>query len=173
MMVINYLEILGEYFPGSEAYTTGAATDYSTLEWITTPIAQADLDAKALYDYIVRKIIDFSLLAKGEIIAGFESTALGTPHWYDSETEDQLNLIGAVTTGVTMPYSCRASSSGMQEINFGGLRSGTDPTGFADSNTTHNSEIVVDGISTYVSITGSEAQTFDQFLIQIQLDLNL
>lgn len=172
-MSINYLEIIGEYFPGSEAYTTGAATDYNNLIWVTTPIPQVDLDARHMYDYIVHKIIDFSILAKGEIIAGFESSALGFPHWYDSQTEDQLNLIGAVTTGVTMPYSCRAAISGLQEINLGGAKLGTDPTGFANSNTTHNAEIIVDGVSTYVSITGTEAQTIDQLLTQIQSDLDL
>ncbi|MNZ06745.1 hypothetical protein D3C78_235020 [compost metagenome] len=41
------------------------------------------------------------------ITAGFMSAALGTPHSYSSDLEDQLNLTGAVLRGLDMPYACR------------------------------------------------------------------
>lgn len=41
------------------------------------------------------------------ITAGFTSGAIGAPHSYSSELDDQLNLTGAVLRGLEMPYACR------------------------------------------------------------------
>lgn len=41
------------------------------------------------------------------ITAGFTSAALGTPHTYSSQLDDQLNLTGAILRGLEMPYACR------------------------------------------------------------------
>lgn len=41
------------------------------------------------------------------ITAGFWSSALGTPHRYDSLLEDQLNLTGAVISAEPAQYPCR------------------------------------------------------------------
>ncbi|MDU9400191.1 hypothetical protein [Pseudomonas sp. zfem003] len=41
------------------------------------------------------------------IISGFQSAALGTPHRYSSQLDDQLNLTGAILRGLDMPYACR------------------------------------------------------------------
>lgn len=41
------------------------------------------------------------------ITAGFTSSALGAPHRYSSDLEDQLNLTGAVLGGSDLPYACR------------------------------------------------------------------
>jgi len=41
------------------------------------------------------------------ITAGFTSAALGAPHNYTSQLDDQLNLTGAVLRGLDMPYACR------------------------------------------------------------------
>lgn len=40
------------------------------------------------------------------ITGGFWSPALGEPHRYSSELDDQLNLTGAVLRGLDMPYAC-------------------------------------------------------------------
>lgn len=43
------------------------------------------------------------------IVEGFLSSALGTSHRYDSEIEDQINLIGATIaagSGTTISYNC-------------------------------------------------------------------
>lgn len=41
------------------------------------------------------------------ITAGFQSAALGAPHHYSSQLDDQLNLTGAILRGLDMPYACR------------------------------------------------------------------
>lgn len=41
------------------------------------------------------------------ITAGFRSDALGAPHQYSSQLDDQLNLTGAILRGLDMPYACR------------------------------------------------------------------
>nr|WP_177323723.1 hypothetical protein [Pseudomonas sp. P818] len=41
------------------------------------------------------------------ITAGFQSAALGAPHQYSSQLDDQLNLTGAILRGLDMPYACR------------------------------------------------------------------
>lgn len=52
-----------------------------------------------------------------EITGGFVSSALGTPHTYDSEETDQLNLIGAASMGVDIPYKC-ADASGIKDFRL-------------------------------------------------------
>jgi hypothetical protein len=42
-----------------------------------------------------------------QIVSGFWSQALGDPHFYPSELEDQLNLIGMVQRGLGGALSCR------------------------------------------------------------------
>ncbi len=172
-MIANYIGLVGEHYPNVECHTTGATSDYNAIVWKSTVISKADLDQAELIHEMTLKITSFSVTAGNEITDGFISGALGFPHWYDSAMEDQLNLIGAVTTGVTMPYSCRSSSAGYQTVDVGGAKLGTDPTGYANSNTTYNAEIKICGVSTFVSITGTEAQTLDQLLQQIQADLDL
>lgn len=47
------------------------------------------------------------------IVCGFASPTLGAPHTYDSALEDQLNLIGAVSLGIDLPYRC-ADAAGIK-----------------------------------------------------------
>ncbi|CAD2261557.1 hypothetical protein PSEUDT2_04174 [Stutzerimonas stutzeri] len=51
------------------------------------------------------------------ITAGFTSDALGTPHVYSSQLDDQLNLTGAVLRGLDMPYACR-DEQGVKEFRL-------------------------------------------------------
>jgi hypothetical protein len=72
----------------------------------TTPITVED---------ITRKIESLSKSARSTIEGGFQSTALGlhtTEHWYDSQIEDQLNLVGNVETGDDTVHACRATQGG-------------------------------------------------------------
>jgi hypothetical protein len=41
------------------------------------------------------------------ITGGFWSSALGAPHQYGSELDDQLNLTGVILRGFDSPYACR------------------------------------------------------------------
>jgi len=172
-MATNYMNLIGQYYPATETSCAGAPTVYTNITWISAQISQAELDGIGLLDYKVNLITEFGDNATNEIIDGFLSSALGFPHWYDSEQEDQINLIGAVATQSTMPYSCRAATPGSQEIDLGGLTVGTDSTSFANDTTTYDAEIVIDGTSTFVSVEGSTVQTFDDLLTQVQGDLDL
>lgn len=52
------------------------------------------------------KITDLSTACDAAIISGFVSSALGSDHTYQSDRDDQINLIGASSAGVDMPYKC-------------------------------------------------------------------
>lgn len=52
------------------------------------------------------KVQNINHACKAAITAGFWSPALGAPHRYSSELDDQLNLNGAVLRGLGMPYPC-------------------------------------------------------------------
>ncbi len=60
--------------------------------------------AEAAY---VRKTTSINRACEASITAGFISEALGAPHHYTSQLDDQLNLTGAVLRGLDMPYACR------------------------------------------------------------------
>ncbi len=51
------------------------------------------------------------------ITAGFQSDALGAPHQYTSQLDDQLNLTGAILRGLDMPYACR-DEQGVKEFRL-------------------------------------------------------
>ncbi len=61
------------------------------------------------------KTADINASCAAAIVSGFTSSALGTPHTYDSALEDQLNLIGAVGLGIDLPYRC-TDASGVKEF---------------------------------------------------------
>ncbi|NCN11276.1 MAG: DUF4376 domain-containing protein [Leptospira sp.] len=44
-----------------------------------------------------------------KIVSGFTSNALGSIHSYDSDRDDQLNLIGSVSQGTDVYYMCKNS----------------------------------------------------------------
>ena len=171
-MAINYLDIIGEYYPDAQATCIGNPEVYAEINWITDPIDQAELEAVYLTDYKTQKIIYFSELTREDIINGFVSTALGTPHLYDSQPEDQLNLTGSVASQLDMYYACYAYTAGSQIVDVGGTKTETDSTGFANDLTTYNAEIIVDGVSAYLSIAGQDAQTYGDLIIEINNDVD-
>lgn len=171
-MAINYLDVIGEYYADSEVYTKGDPEVYDELIWETTPITQAELDAVYLVDYKTQKIIYFSELATEDVVSGFESLALGYPHWYDSSPEDQLNLVGSVAAGDDMYYACKPASQAYQTVTFISGTSGTTATGLANSATTYNAEVIADGASSYISVKGEDAQTYEQLVTAINSDVD-
>ena len=171
-MTVNYLDIIGDYYETAEVYTEGDPTNYNDLVWETTPISQAELDAVWLVDYKTQKLIYFSELATEDVVSGFDSSALGTPHHYDSQPEDQLNLVGSVATNTDMFYACRAYTNAYQIVNVGGARTGTDSTGLPNNTTHCDCEIKFEGASTYLSIQGQDAQTYQELIDAINADLD-
>lgn len=54
-----------------------------------------------------RQIETINTACTDAITAGFTSGALGAPHRYTSQLDDQLNLTGSILRGLDMPYACR------------------------------------------------------------------
>ncbi|ULG94345.1 hypothetical protein FH584_17815 [Leptospira interrogans] len=50
------------------------------------------------------KLVDS--ICESKIIAGFVSNALGTPHFYGSDRDDQLNLVGLVSLNASVSCKC-------------------------------------------------------------------
>lgn len=106
--------ILDRHFPGTS--WSGSAADYSKLNWTDTVTPKPTLLELANLWSVIEldfaksdKIQYLSLRAKNLIESGFPSSALGSVNYYDSAIEDQINLIGAVTSNVDLYYSTRAS----------------------------------------------------------------
>lgn len=55
------------------------------------------------------KLTELSAQCTEQIEQGFDSNALGTVHHYGGKTDNQVNLIGGVLIGVTIPYTCTNS----------------------------------------------------------------
>ena len=96
-------------------------------------IPKAEIEVLYLAKHKTLKILEFSEFAHDEIIDGIISDALGFNHLYDSTEEDQLNLIGSVTSATTMYYGCRPFSPGLQVVDLGGTKIGTDSTGLSNN----------------------------------------
>ena len=168
--MINYMKLLGDYYTGIEAYMSGDPSIYTNIIWKSSPISQAELDAVYLVDYKTNKIIAFSDNASSDITNGFISSALGFPCKYDSEPEDQLNLVGSVASNSTMYYACYPSTPATQIINFNGNIVGTNNTGIANNSTQHLAQINVNGTATYISLAGTDIQTFNNVITQLNAD---
>jgi len=117
-MAINYVLIVGDYFPGTIVSCAGDPTVYNDLVWVGVPITEADLITAALTAEKTAKIIELSVIAEDEIVNGFPSSALLTENWYDSEPEDQLNLIGSVASGDDMYYAVRDAQDGTKSYTM-------------------------------------------------------
>ncbi|MBM9578995.1 hypothetical protein JWG45_17755, partial [Leptospira sp. 201903070] len=50
-------------------------------------------------------------ICETKIVSGFSSSALGSPHFYGSDRDDQLNLVGSVSLNSSVPYKCTDSNN--------------------------------------------------------------
>ncbi|OMI18830.1 DUF4376 domain-containing protein [Leptospira weilii] len=57
-------------------------------------------------DFLIKLV---NSICESEITAGFISSALGAPHFYSSDRDDQLNLVGLVSLNVPVLYKCTDS----------------------------------------------------------------
>jgi len=74
-----------------------------------TSITKAEVDgllAPTLAELKASKTNEINSACAKAITSGFTSSALGTPHTYQSEQTDQLNLIGVVTAGQDDYFKC-------------------------------------------------------------------
>jgi hypothetical protein len=60
------------------------------------------------------RISEFSQRCRKRLLSGFDSSALGSAHHYDSEETDQMNLLGAVLTESTVYYVCTDLKTGLK-----------------------------------------------------------
>jgi hypothetical protein len=92
-MASNYLQILGQYFPTTQAYISGGVdpTVYTNLNWVTASIPQGTLDALA--NYIPSDIISSS----GSNLPSSKSTS-------GIQFFEALNLTGSTLTIGTPIY---------------------------------------------------------------------
>jgi hypothetical protein len=83
--------------------------DYQeVLEWIeegNTPEPFLTYEEK-VNNLKLSKTNTINMSCKQAIESGFISAALGTEHKYESEEIDQLNLIGAVSSGISQSIKC-------------------------------------------------------------------
>ena len=83
-----------------------------TWEYIVPDtMTQADVDALvAAFDPLpalrAAKITQLQAHARESIVGGFQSSAVGSPHWYDGDIEDQINIMGAAQAGTALPFRC-------------------------------------------------------------------
>lgn len=98
--ILNYLEIISSRYPGLKVICFDDPNVYSNLlSEDETPLpSKAELD-NFILEEVKKAQIDFlSSECQKKITSGFISSALGSPHIYDSEEVDQLNLIGSVAS---------------------------------------------------------------------------
>ena len=123
--MITYIEAISAFYPNYQVSST--SNEYADIQWGTyAPISQEELNSKILEITKTKKIQELSDACERAIISGFESSAVGEPHIYDSEAVDQINLIGAVMStaptqaepmGYSIYYACRDVASGVKEYH--------------------------------------------------------
>jgi len=70
---------------------------------VAAPPSDAELAARAHFEAQGK----INAACEHAIVACFQSAALGAPHQYSCQLDDQLNLTGAILRGLDMPYACR------------------------------------------------------------------
>jgi hypothetical protein len=76
-------------------------------------ISGSVIDYVPTFDLPAAKALKSNQIAVNElstIEGGFASSALGSPHIYPSDKEDQANLVGVLAAGTDRPFVCSADS---------------------------------------------------------------
>lgn len=69
-------------------------------------------DALIIENAKIFKIKELNDLCESNIVAGFTSTALGTEHTYQSDRDDQINLMGMVIDNIDSVFKCLDNLAG-------------------------------------------------------------
>jgi len=117
----DFVLLLERNYPGS--VYGGSCHTYEKIKW-TDPINPKPLEATLVAEWAVlevqlemeAKILELSIAAQDEITQGFESSAIGSSHWYDANLEDQLNLVGMTTAGTDSYFSVRTLKTDVQKV---------------------------------------------------------
>ena len=105
------VDALAHKWPNIKWTAAGDPNVYSNILSSDTLPTEAEIVAVRV-DLVKSHVIDeLSAQCEASIENGFISDALGTPHYYDSQIVDQINLIGAYimssASGQPMPYATR------------------------------------------------------------------
>lgn len=74
--------------------------------WQAAADAEDNPPPPSVTDAAAQRVADLSRACESAIISGFVSAALGSNHAYQSDRDDQLNLIGAAQSGADMSFKC-------------------------------------------------------------------
>jgi len=88
--------------PLPDGYTEAIPSEFDSWAgstWVTDAAAE-------LYATKVPKLVTINAAAEAAIVSGFASSALGTAHTYQSDRDDQLNLVGMVVAGSDDYFKC-------------------------------------------------------------------
>lgn len=111
-------EALSAGWPSLVWECRGDISDYNNYESQDTLPTIAEVQ-QVRTDLVRTCVIDsLSETCEQYIMAGFVSSALGTPHFYDAELADQINLMGGfliTLTGAGIPYAVRNINTGLKE----------------------------------------------------------
>lgn len=123
-MRITLIDTIATLHPSISCHSVGDPDTYSSIDWGELPLeeipTETTLRQEQLALYKQAKIAELSESCRLAIVGGFSSSALGTPHVYDSDIEDQINLAGAFIVtlpsaanpdGSTVPYACRNATT--------------------------------------------------------------
>lgn len=80
---------------------------WNGIEWDLDADQEAAQLATRLADLHQQQQKAIDKECEASISSGFWSSALGAPHQYSSQLDDQLNLTGAILRALEMPYACR------------------------------------------------------------------
>ena len=72
----------------------------------------AELKKPTLDESKPQKVNDINLFCSTEITGGFDYNG----YRYDSGIEDQINLMGAASMGIDLPFKCKKLSNGVKEF---------------------------------------------------------
>ncbi len=109
---MDYMACLGSSYPTVFATCIGDPTEYENLQWESGDALPPEDDMIVMnFNNVVADQVNYiSNLCQGAIMAGFISSALGTPHQYASGQLDQINLMGAVMSTAPTPANPAGSS---------------------------------------------------------------
>lgn len=112
--VQGVFEYIGE--ESGRAYVRGENLSEPFIE-DTLPKRLQDLQDLPLLEAKEQKIQEINAICNG-FLKSFKSKALGDTYIYDGDLEDQINLMGAVSANVDMPFRCRRDEERSSKENI-------------------------------------------------------